>query len=150
MASGAGGSDSVIANKNGDEKNTDVATGRKFYVLVVDDDRATQMIHSMMFKRYGLETQVAGNGKEAVELYRSGASFHLVLMDLEMPVMDGCEATRELRAMGVTSMIVGVTSADLDSVKEAFVSAGLDGCYGKPLTVDNVKSSLQELDNKKF
>lgn len=57
--------------------------------LVVDDDLVIQRIHKMYLNRFGFETQVVGNGKEAVDLYRSGAFFHLVLMDMEMPVMDG-------------------------------------------------------------
>ncbi|MCJ2385509.1 response regulator, partial [Lactiplantibacillus plantarum] len=73
---------------SGSSKNC-LATGNKFSVLVVDDDPVVQRIHRVFLNRFGFETQVVGNGKEAVDLYCSGASFHLVLMDMEMPVMDG-------------------------------------------------------------
>ncbi|KAH7838256.1 hypothetical protein Vadar_024099 [Vaccinium darrowii] len=121
---------------------------KKFSALVVDDDLVIQRIHKMYLNRFGFETQVVGNGKEAVDLYRSGAFFHLVLMDMEMPVMDGPKATRELRGMGVNSMIVGVTSQDGDSEKQAFMGAGLDDCYMKPLTADTITSLLQQLNMK--
>lgn len=74
--------------KSGSSKNNSTTTN-KFSVLVVDDDLVIQRIHKVFLNRFGFETQVVGNGKEAVDLYRSGASFHLVLMDMEMPIMDG-------------------------------------------------------------
>ncbi|XP_057465269.1 two-component response regulator 24-like [Actinidia eriantha] len=132
---------------SGSSKNG-LATGNKFSVLVVDDDPVVQRIHRVFLNRFGFETQVVGNGKEAVDLYCSGASFHLVLMDMEMPVMDGPEATRELRGMEVSSMIVGMTSRDRDSEKQAFMAAGLDDCRVKPLTADIITSLLHQLNIK--
>ncbi|XP_047330970.1 two-component response regulator ARR22-like [Impatiens glandulifera] len=117
-------------------------------VLVVDDDAIVRRIHSMFFKKHGFETMAVENGQEAVNLYRSGTRFHLVLMDMEMPVMDGPKATRELRAMGVNSMIVGITSCDKDEERQAFLEAGLDNCYNKPLTTNVVVSLVQDLANK--
>ncbi|KAL7175325.1 hypothetical protein ACSBR2_029013 [Camellia fascicularis] len=110
-------------------------SGKGLCVGIVDDDPVIQRIHNVLLSKFGLETQVVGNGKEAVDLYCAGASFHLVLMDMEMPIMDGPKATRELRAMGVNSMIVGMTSRDQDSEKLAFMAAGLDDCHAKPLLI---------------
>ncbi|KAH7837178.1 hypothetical protein Vadar_010667 [Vaccinium darrowii] len=123
-------------------------SGKKFSVLVVDDDPVIQRIHRVFLDRFGFETQVVGNGKEAVDLFCSGASFHLVLMDWDMPIMDGPKATRELRRMGVRSMIVGMTSRDRDSEKQEFVRAGSDDCCSKPLTSNTVTSLLQQLHTK--
>ncbi|THG10362.1 two-component response regulator 24-like [Camellia sinensis] len=123
-------------------------SGKGLCVLIVDDDPVIQRIHNMLLSRFGLEIQVVGNGKEAVDLYRAGASFHLVFRDMEMPIMDGPNATRQVRAMGVNSMIVGMTSHDQDSEKLAFMAAGLDDCHAKPLTVDTITSLLQELNKK--
>ncbi|KAF5934621.1 hypothetical protein HYC85_030792 [Camellia sinensis] len=152
MAFRMGSSSSKSVNKSGnmriDGTNSNFTAGKRLCVLIVDDDPVIQRIHSVLLRRFGLETQVVGNGKEAVDLYRSGASFHLVLMDMEMPIMDGPKATRELRAMGVNSMIVGMTSRDQDSEKLAFMAAGLDDCHTKPLTVDTITSLLQELNKK--
>ncbi|KAI8000135.1 Two-component response regulator 24 [Camellia lanceoleosa] len=152
MAFRMGSSSSKSVNESGNRRidgtNSNFTTGKRLCVLIVDDDPVIQRIHSVLLSRFGLETQVVGNGKEAVDLYRSGASFHLVLMDMEMPIMDGPKATRELRAMGVNSMIVGMTSRDQDSEKLAFMAAGLDDCHVKPLTVDTITSLLQELNKK--
>lgn len=68
-----------------------LATERKFSVLVVDDDAIIRKIHSKLLSKFPVEVQVAVNGKEAVDLYRSGAFFDLVLMDMEMPIMNGFE-----------------------------------------------------------
>jgi CheY-like chemotaxis protein len=64
---------------------------RKFSVLVVDDDATVRKIHSKFVGKFPVDVQEAVNGKEAVDLYRSGAFFDLVLMDLEMPIMNGFE-----------------------------------------------------------
>ncbi|KAF5934618.1 hypothetical protein HYC85_030789 [Camellia sinensis] len=152
MAFRMGSSSSKSVNKSGniriDGTNSNFTAGKRLCVLIVDDDLVIQRIHSVLLRRFGLETQVVGNGKEAVDLYRLGASFHLVPVDMEMPIMDGPKATRELRAMGVNCMIVGMTSRDQDSAKLAFMAVGLDDCHAKPLTVDTITSLLQELNKK--
>ncbi|CAK9142855.1 unnamed protein product [Ilex paraguariensis] len=139
------GASSSKSKKNtaGNKKN--LTSGNKLSVLIVDDDPIIQKIHKALLNKFGLETHVVENGKEAVDLCRSGACFDLILMDMEMPIMDGPKATRELRAMEVNSMIVGVTSRGLDSEKQAFMAAGLDDCHEKPLTADAVTSLVQEL-----
>ncbi|CAH9111849.1 unnamed protein product [Cuscuta europaea] len=112
--------------------------GNGLSALVVDDDPVAQRIHKVLLDRCGLKTQVVKNGEEAVVLHRSGAQFDLVLMDKEMPVKDGVHATRELREMGVKSMIVGVTSLGPGPDMVAFMGAGLNQCFTKPLTPEIV------------
>ncbi|KAI5595685.1 hypothetical protein BDE02_03G156800 [Populus trichocarpa] len=76
-----------------------------------------------------MEFQEAKNGKEAVYLHLAGASFDLIIMDDQMPIMTGIQATQLLRKMGVKSQIVGVTS---ESDQQAFIDAGLNTCIRKP------------------
>jgi PleD family two-component response regulator len=83
-------SEKIIETGNGDGTNN-LATEKKYYVLVVDDDTVIRKIHSMILSKFPVEIQVAKNGKEAVDLFRSGAFFDLVLMDFEMPIMNGFE-----------------------------------------------------------
>jgi CheY-like chemotaxis protein len=59
--------------------------------LVVDDEGCTRMLHRMLLSRQGIEAVLAENGKEAVDLIRSGQNFDLILMDRDMPVMNGIE-----------------------------------------------------------
>ncbi|KAJ9703150.1 hypothetical protein PVL29_004783 [Vitis rotundifolia] len=124
------------------------SSSSKISALVVDDDTIIQKIHKALLTKLGLEVNVVANGKEVLDLYRSGTSFDLIFMDMEMPIMDGLEATKELRAMGVQSIIMGVTSRDLDLEKEAFMASGLNDCYTKPLTISKIGSLLQKLKKK--
>ncbi|XP_022719780.1 two-component response regulator ARR22-like [Durio zibethinus] len=124
----------------------DMVNNNNFTVLVVDDDPLIRKLHDMHLKNFGLRAQVVENGKKAVDLCHVGANFNLILMDREMPVMNGAEATKELRAMGVNSLIVGVTSCGSPNEKQAFMEAGLDYCFEKPLTPDKITFLLQELN----
>ncbi|CAI0423060.1 unnamed protein product [Linum tenue] len=100
-------------------------------------------MHKMMLTRLDIEVEVAANGKAAVDLHLAGASFHLILMDLQMPLIDGSQATKELRGMGVASPIVGVTAAcDGGPEKTAFLASGLTDCVSKPLTINKIATYL--------
>ncbi|POO02953.1 Two-component response regulator [Trema orientale] len=115
---------------------------KKLSVLIVDDASFIRLMHSSIVRTLGLEPQVAENGQEAVDLHRSGASFDLILMDKEMPVMGGIKATRELRAMGVDTMIVGVTASEGAEI-QTFLEAGLNECFTKPLYKDKLAPIVQ-------
>ncbi|KAI9377144.1 hypothetical protein POPTR_019G025000v4 [Populus trichocarpa] len=129
----------------GEENNNEGKNS--FIVLVVDDDTVVRMVHRMLVTSLGLKVQEAKNGKEAVDLHINGASFDLILMDMEMPIMNGPTATRELRAMGVKSTIIGVTSCTFESVHKDFIEAGLDHCVAKPLTLAQIASFLPKSNN---
>ncbi|CAK7341251.1 unnamed protein product [Dovyalis caffra] len=131
----------------GDGGDKDNGRSNSFSVLVVDDDTVVRMVHRMLMTSIGLEVQEVKNGKEAVDLHHAGASFDLILMDMEMPIMNGPAATRELRAMGVKSNIVGVTSRTSESVHKDFMEAGLNHCVAKPLTIEKIDSFLPDSNN---
>ncbi|CAI0385289.1 unnamed protein product [Linum tenue] len=112
-------------------------------VLVVDDEPMMRTIHKAQLVRAGInDVEVAANGKDAVDLHVNGATFDLILMDLHMPIMDGCQATKELRAMGVKSSIVGVTSSG-GAEKTAFLASGLDDCVSKPFVLQQIAHYLK-------
>ncbi|XP_044502360.1 two-component response regulator 24-like [Mangifera indica] len=117
----------------------------KIRALVVDDNMVNRAIHQQLLQNLGVENQVVGNGKEAVDAHSSGHHFDLILMDMDMPVMNGIEATRRLRAMGVRSLIVGVTTRSLEQEKQAFMEAGLDDYQEKPLTTAKLVQLLDRL-----
>jgi CheY-like chemotaxis protein len=73
------------------------SSGRtKITALVVDDDRIIKTIHSKLLSKLGIENQVAANGEEAVDLHCSGKKFDLIVMDRDMPIMNGIEVYRIL------------------------------------------------------
>ncbi|XP_041008871.1 two-component response regulator 24-like [Juglans microcarpa x Juglans regia] len=130
------------------EGSTSAAT-KNITALVVDDDSVNQMIHSKILENLGIQNQVVRNGKEAVDLHSSGNNFDLILMDMDMPVMNGIEATRKLRAMGVRSIIAGVSTCTRDELEQKeFMAAGLDDFQEKPLTTPKLVSILQKVNKK--
>ncbi|XP_048500191.1 two-component response regulator 24 [Beta vulgaris subsp. vulgaris] len=111
-------------------------TIKKFKALVVDDDSINRAINMKFLGRNGFEIiKIAKNGQEAVEYFHAGDKFDLVVMDMEMPIMDGIQATKEIRAMGVKSLIIGMSASSSQAKIQEFVSAGLDDFYAKPMNM---------------
>jgi CheY-like chemotaxis protein len=80
-----------------------------------------------------LQCDEAENGQIAVDLHKQGKVYDLILMDKEMPVMDGHEATRQLRVMGVKTPIIALTGNALTTDRELFYEAGVDDFQTKVL-----------------
>ncbi|XP_058737885.1 two-component response regulator 24-like [Vicia villosa] len=110
--------------------------------LIVDDDKLVRMIHQGLLKRAGVKNEAVKNGKEAIDIHCSGQSYDIIFMDKDMPIMNGIEATKKLRSMGIESMIVGASSCNRDAEKQEFIEAGLNDYQGKPLTLEALKSIL--------
>ncbi|KAG9445718.1 hypothetical protein H6P81_011846 [Aristolochia fimbriata] len=144
---GSKGYKEVEINTNTMMKSTDNSTREGFEApgnlrnelsaLVVDDNKVTRKILMTMLKWAKIKAQEVENGKEAIDLFASGANFHLIFIDMQMPIMDGPEATRILRSMGVRSRIVGVSANCRENDKAEFMGAGLDEFYVKPLSCKN-------------
>ncbi|KAI3908379.1 hypothetical protein MKW92_046290 [Papaver armeniacum] len=112
---------------------------RPLYALVVDDSQMTRKIHCHLLQSLGVQAQEAENGLVAVQLLEYGVEFDVILMDYGMPIMNGAEATQLIRAMGGTSIILGV-SAVLDMVtREEFINSGLDDLFDNPVTRSDLK-----------
>jgi CheY-like chemotaxis protein len=118
---------------------------RALRVLVVEDTLMHQRLEARLLQRQGHFVTVTCNGKEAVELLET-MRFDLVLMDVEMPVMDGLTATALIRnresAQGGHTAIVAVTStAEPDECRRA----GMDAYLAKPLQLDALNETVQRL-----
>ncbi|RDX63127.1 Two-component response regulator ARR22, partial [Mucuna pruriens] len=116
--------------------------------LIVDDDTMIRMIHRKMLNKVGVKNEAVKNGKEAVEIHRSGQRFDLVLMDWDMPVMNGIEATKTLRSMGINSVIVGVSTHSTRAHIQEFMEAGVDDYLEKPLTSDKLTSIIHMINEQ--
>ncbi|MCE5165662.1 hypothetical protein HAX54_011419 [Datura stramonium] len=132
------------ASSSPNNTNANPSVAKKLKALIVDDDAIVRMIHKALLRKFDVETHEVKNGQEAVLAHRSGAYFDLILMDLDMPVMNGRQATKELRDMHVCSLIAGVTSLG-DEENKSFIDAGLDYYYQKPLTVDAVRNLVDKI-----
>ena len=86
-------------------------------------------------RKAGLRVEIVGDGQAAIErlLHTEDAHFDVVLMDMMMPIKDGYQATRELRAAGFTRPIVALTAHAIDSERETCLACGCDGFVTKPI-----------------
>ncbi|KAL1827228.1 hypothetical protein ACET3Z_005640 [Daucus carota] len=125
-------------------KKVESSMKKKLSALVVDDDPVGRMILVAMLRRHDFETCSAENGREAVDLIRSGRQFDVIFMDVVMPVMNGIQATRVLRAMRVKTMIVGMGPY---SRGDNPIETGMDRVYEKPITPVIIISIRQVLQN---
>lgn len=94
-----------------------------------------QIILRKVLQNLNIQCDEAENGQVAVDFYKEGRTYDLVLMDKEMPVMDGHEATRQLRSMGVKTPIVALTGNALTTDRELFFEAGVDDFQTKVQTL---------------
>ncbi|VUD59222.1 Signal transduction histidine-protein kinase BarA [Thalassocella blandensis] len=112
-------------------------------VLLVEDNDINQVVAGGMLEDMGLTVEVAENGKEAVDMISANPKYDLVLMDIQMPVMDGYAATKALRENGFNDLIICGLSAnamreDFDSAK----AAGMNDYITKPIEWDQLELTL--------
>ncbi len=129
------------------KRPTDTFAGAR--VLVVEDHPVNQRVMQSMLERWGIEVTIAADGKLALEALR-GTSFELVLMDCQMPVMDGFEATRRLRELEAESgaprqRVVALTANALDGDRERCLEAGMDEYLSKPVDPKTLFALLEAL-----
>ncbi len=106
-------------------------------VLVAEDNLDMQQIFARQLNLLGLEVVGVGNGRDAVSLvlaaYDAGNPFDLVLMDLEMPIVDGYEATRRIRAGGFQGPILALSAHSSDDYQMDSIRMGCNDCVCKPI-----------------
>ncbi|MDH3355778.1 MAG: response regulator, partial [Chromatiales bacterium] len=114
-------------------------------VLLAEDHVINQQVASEMFKSLGIEVDIAANGQEAVEMVASGAHYDAVLMDVQMPVMDGLEATKQIRKMkrGATLPIIALTAHALSEEREKCFSSGMNAHLPKPVEALKLYETLR-------
>jgi two-component system sensor histidine kinase/response regulator len=109
---------------------------RQIRILVADDNAVNQLILKRMLEKLGHEVTLAANGKEAFDIV-SREAVDLVLMDVQMPVMDGLESTAAIRRLEQTTAshvpIIAVTAHAIQGDKERFLAAGMDSYISKPI-----------------
>jgi CheY-like chemotaxis protein len=115
-------------------------------ILLVEDDVVNARIAQLLLTKRGIKVVHAGDGARAVVAY-SESPFHLVLMDCQMPVMDGFEATRHIRAMererGTRhTPIVALTAHAFSGYRDQCIASGMDDYLAKPFTIDDFDNML--------
>jgi PAS domain S-box-containing protein len=116
-------------------------------VLLVEDNAINRLVMNKMLERLGLAcTGVAENGREALDM-AAAQTFDLILMDSQMPVMDGLEATRQLRQRGFTAPIIGVSAGAMQGERQAALNAGATDYILKPVQLEALRSAILRAQN---
>ncbi|MCA9166606.1 MAG: response regulator [Planctomycetales bacterium] len=127
-----------------------VVTQQELSILLVEDGWANQKLAAGLLKKWGHHVTIANNGQEAVDLVSSQAEpFHLVLMDVQMPVMDGLEATRQIRRMeaagGRHLPILAMTAHVKTGDEQRCLEAGMDGYLSKPIRREQLQEAIAQM-----
>lgn len=112
-------------------------------VLVAEDYEINRLLIEELFMHYGIKYQFALNGAEAVEL-ASNNKYDLIFMDINMPIMNGMDATIKIRELGVTTPIIALTANVLDGDKERFIEVGMNYYITKPIEITELEFILNE------
>ena len=139
-------------NTNAQTQNTDslpVSPVNK-HILVVEDNPINRMVAEGMLEQLGYRVSLAQNGKECLKLNRTH-SYDLILMDCNMPVLDGFKTTRQLRSLPKTSKIpvIALTANALNEHRKRCMEAGMNDHISKPFDKQQLQSAIETWLNKK-
>tara|TARA_B100000809_G_scaffold246669_1_gene274875 strand:+ start:4119 stop:5507 length:1389 start_codon:yes stop_codon:yes gene_type:complete len=119
------------------------------HILIVDDMALNVLVAEAMLMQLGCTCDTAENGVQAVNKFKEN-SYDLILMDIQMPEMDGVEATKQIRLINkLTPPIVALSANAMDGHKELYIKSGLDDYLSKPIVIDSLRGVLEKwlLDN---
>ncbi|ABZ84464.1 response regulator [Heliomicrobium modesticaldum Ice1] len=121
-------------------------SGAEPMILLAEDNLVNQKLVLLQLKKLGLQAHAVMNGREAVEAARSGR-YALILMDCQMPVMDGYEATQLIRSyereQGVHRPIIAMTAYAMQGDKERCLQVGMDDYLSKPFVIQALRQVLE-------
>jgi signal transduction histidine kinase/ActR/RegA family two-component response regulator len=113
------------------------------HVLLAEDNHINQRVALRMLENFGCTVKVANNGIEALD-FAAREHFDMVLMDCQMPIMDGFTAAQRLRENGFAAPIIAFTANAIEGDRQRCVDAGMDGYITKPIHVDILLSCMKE------
>ena len=108
-----------------------VLLNKSYKILIAEDNKINQIVTKNLLKKANFICHVVENGLECIAAFKKN-EYDLILMDINMPLMDGNEATQEIRKENTNIPIIALTAADIDEVKKNFGSIGYNGIITKP------------------
>lgn len=131
------------------QQNINTLKGSK--ILLVEDNSTNQEIVLGLLENSGIAIDIANNGKEAIELYKTNPSkYELILMDIQMPIMDGITATKIIRKINKKVPIIALTANAMKEDKDKTKQAGMNGHLNKPIEVEKLYATLLKYISKKI
>lgn len=118
-------------------------------VLVADDSPENRLLIGTILRKWGCRVDLVENGEQCVKL-ASERSYDIILMDLQMPVLDGWEATQMLRKSGLRIPIVALTAHAMREVADSCQASGFSGFVSKPVRIDKLLDTMQRLLQKNW
>ncbi len=124
--------------------------GGPLRMLLVEDGLANQKLAMGLLEKWGHSVVVASDGQQAVDTFADDGPFDMILMDIQMPVMDGIEATRQIRRMEATrgwrrTPILALTAKAMKGDRQRCLGAGMDGYLAKPMRRAELKAAIDTL-----
>jgi CheY-like chemotaxis protein len=126
------------------------AANQDIRILLAEDNPINQKVALAMLKHLGYKADVAINGKDLLNILEQ-KSYDVILMDIQMPEMDGLEATRSIRSIPLPAKqpkIIAMTAYTLQGDKERCLAAGMDGYISKPVKMEELKAALNRVESR--
>ncbi|HET7169987.1 MAG TPA: response regulator, partial [Candidatus Limnocylindrales bacterium] len=146
----AGGPTAVAVRSSARGVDHDLGARHPLRILLAEDNPVNQKLALRLLERMGYRADVAGNGAEAITALE-GSPYDVVLMDVQMPELDGLEATRRIRRRwpgGSGPRIVAMTANAMDGDREACLEAGMDDYIAKPIAPEALQAALAAADRR--
>jgi len=141
---------SSIVPQKGEKYKDEIAQFNNLNLLLVEDNEINQQVATELFESAGFKVEVAVNGEEAVELVKDSGNpsrYDIIIMDLQMPVMDGYTACREIKKMKEYKNlpVIAMTADAMEGVREKCIDAGMEGYIAKPIELDEILGVIIKL-----
>jgi signal transduction histidine kinase len=148
--------DKAAPKDAGEEKDTEHVESelKNLKILVAEDNAINQRVAKFVIKKLEHNVEIAENGEIAVEMYKEG-NFDIIFMDIQMPVMDGMDATRKIRAIEKDSNvekpipIIAMTANTMKGDREKFLDSGMNDYIGKPFKVKELSEVIFRMIHNK-
>lgn len=134
----------LTRNDDSKQGKSSVTGHGKPLLLIAEDEESNSLLIAQIMSKEGFEVITVIDGKQAVEACKTHPKIGLILMDLKMPVMDGFEATREIKSFAPQIPIIAVTAFALSGDRKRAMEAGCDDYMTKPLSIPALKEKLNE------
>ncbi len=141
---------SAPQQKHAEEPAINTLPSRSERILLVEDNTVNQKVASLLLSKAGYQFEIAENGQIAVDMFQQDNSFDIILMDCMMPVMDGFQATKEIRAYERVSglpktPIIALTASVVDDDIQRCYDSGMDAYVPKPVRKEKLLHQIESV-----